>query len=101
MANTHMPKTSGPVTGKRKDDEPEQEGAVLDISRTEPHVKIPVSGRRDSASVEGIEVTTPATGLGDVPKRSGATGADLGGNEGADITPTATQDVGKKKKDAP
>jgi len=27
------------------------------------------------------------TGIGDLPRRSGASGADLGGAEGADVTP--------------
>lgn len=70
-----------------------QEGDVLGISQSNPNVRVPVSGRRD-APVEGIEVGPSASGIGDVPQRGGATGADLGGLEGADVTPTPAPGIG-------
>ncbi len=63
------------------------EGDILGISDADPSVQLPVTGRRDGRHPDGIEVVTPATGIGDVPQRSGASGADLGGGEGADVTP--------------
>ena len=65
----------------------DREGDILGISDADPSVQLPVTGRRDGRRPAGIEVTTPATGIGDVPQRSGATGADLGGGEGAPVTP--------------
>jgi hypothetical protein len=47
--------------------------------------RIPTSGR-GTGSPQGIEVRDHATGIGDVPQRSGATGIDMGaGGEGTDI----------------
>ena len=65
-------------------DERKHEGDILGISDANPDVHIPVKGGSDS--VEGIEVRDRATGIGDVPQRSGATGIDMGaGGEGTDI----------------
>jgi len=66
---------------------PKHEGDVLGISDANPDQKLPVSGRRDRRRPAGIEVGSPVTGIGDVPQRSGASGADLGGHEGADVDP--------------
>jgi hypothetical protein len=63
------------------------EGAVLGISDVDPAVQLPVTGRRDGRRPAGIEVGGPVTGIGDVPQRSGASGADLGGAEGTEVTP--------------
>jgi hypothetical protein len=67
--------------------ETKHEGDILGISDADPSVKLPVKGRRDGRHPAGIEVGSPATGIGDVPQRSGASGADLGGGEGVDVTP--------------
>jgi hypothetical protein len=64
-----------------------REGDVLGISDAEPAVQLPVRGRRDGRRPAGIEIGEPVTGIGDVPQRSGASGADLGGGEGARVTP--------------
>lgn len=74
-------------TKKIEDEELKQPGDILGISETDPDVSIPVTGRRDKRPLRGIEVGERATGIGDVPQRTGASGADLGGFEGADITP--------------
>lgn len=63
------------------------EGDILGISDADPSVQLPVTGRRGGRRPSGIEVGAPATGIGDVPQRSGASGADLGGGEGTDVTP--------------
>lgn len=77
-------------------DKPLPPGDVLGISETDPNVKIPVSGRRDHRPLAGIEVGDKATGIGDVPQRSGASGADLGGFEGADVTPEPVENPGEE-----
>jgi len=63
------------------------EGAVLGISDVDPAVQLPVKGRRDGRRPAGIEIGERVTGIGDVPQRSGASGADLGGAEGTGVTP--------------
>jgi hypothetical protein len=63
------------------------EGDVLGISDADPSVQLPATGRRGSRAPRGIEVGPHVTGIGDVPQRSGASGADLGGGEGSDVTP--------------
>jgi hypothetical protein len=45
---------------------------------------MPPRGRRRP---KGIEVGAPVTGIGDIQPGSGATGADLGGADGADVDP--------------
>lgn len=74
----------------RRDDEEQvkREGDVLGISDADPDTTLPFKGRRGGRAPEGIEVGDRVTGLGDIPQRSGASGADLGGHEGADVTPT-------------
>ena len=60
------------------------EGDVLGISDANPDVHIPT--RPGGGPVEGIEVRERATGIDDVPRRSGATGIDMGAaGEGTDI----------------
>jgi hypothetical protein len=63
------------------------EGDILGISDADPSVQLPVTGRRDGRRPAGIEVDVPASGIGDVPQRSGANSVDLGGGEGAPVTP--------------
>ena len=70
----------------RKDDEPEREGDVLGISDANPHVGEPRPAPSGGRSPAGIEVRDRATGIGDVPRRDGASGTDMGaGGEGTDI----------------
>ena len=60
------------------------EGDILGISDANPDVHIPTGPGR--GAVEGIDVRERATGIDDVPQRSGATGIDMGaGGEGTDV----------------
>jgi hypothetical protein len=68
------------------------EGDVLGISDAGT-ATIPFKGNRGRTHPQGIDVIDPATGIGDVPQRPGAAGADFGGHEGADFTPDAAEDV--------
>jgi hypothetical protein len=72
---------------EQKENKPE--GAVLGIGDVDPAVRLPVTGRRDGRHPAGIEVGGRVTGIGDVPQRTGASGADLGGAEGTDVIPDA------------
>jgi hypothetical protein len=92
---------------REDDDAAKREGDVLGISDADPAVELPYKGRPDSRRPQGIEVGGPVTGIGDLTPggRGGATGADLGGQEGVDITPTPpdieeTPDRLKDKKDS-
>lgn len=73
---------------KGADDESRQRGGdVLGLSDANPAVAIPFKGVRGGGHPEGIEVRDRATGIGDVPQRSGATGIDMGpAGEGTHIT---------------
>jgi hypothetical protein len=73
---------------KRPEDrEPKHEGDVLGISDATPDGTIPRPAKKGSGAVEGIDVRDRATGIGDVPQRSGATGIDMGaGGEGTHLT---------------
>lgn len=84
-----------PIRGSISDDDedlaPEDEdvekheGDVLGLGTSDPDVHLP-KPRTSRKSPRGIEVRTPATGIGDVPQRSGATGIDMGySGEGTDI----------------
>jgi hypothetical protein len=65
---------------------PKHAGDVLGISDADRGARIPTAGP-GTRSPEGIEVRDRATGIGDVPQRSGATGIDMGGGgEGTDIS---------------
>jgi hypothetical protein len=68
-------------------DRPEREGDVLGISDADPDVAIPRPEERGSGRpASGIEVREHSTGIGDVPRRSGATGIDMGaGGEGTHV----------------
>lgn len=67
---------------------PAREGDVLGISDADPTVAPPTAPRRGRRRrAQGIEVGERVTGIGDVPQRSGASGADLGGGEGVDVDP--------------
>jgi hypothetical protein len=62
-----------------------QQGDILGISNTPAGTGLPGVTNRGSHP-QGIEVGTRATGIGDVPQRSGATGIDMGGGgEGTDV----------------
>ena len=87
MNNAHQSEES-----RRDEDAPKHEGDVLGISDA-PNATISFKGKRDQSHPQGIDVVEPATGIGDVPQRPGASGADLGGHEGADFTPDAAEDV--------
>ena len=64
-----------------------QQGDVLGISDAPAGTGLP-GVIKDGSHPKGIEVGRPATGLGDVPQRSGATGIDMGGGgEGTDVDP--------------
>lgn len=63
---------------KKDRNQPEREGDVLGISDADPNVQIPKPADKGSGHVRGIEVGHPATGIGDVPQSSGATGIDMG-----------------------
>lgn len=73
-------------------DAPKHEGDVLGISDAD-NATIPLKGKRGGSRPRGIDVIDPATGIGDVPQRPGASGADLGGNEGPDFIPDAAEDI--------
>lgn len=64
-----------------------REGDVLGISDADPKAPLPLPGRRGPRRPRGIDVGDHTTGIGDVPQRSGASAADLGGGEGAEVTP--------------
>jgi hypothetical protein len=65
-----------------------RQGDVLGISDARPAPEPGPRRKRGRGHIEGIEVRTPATGIGDVPQRTGATGIDMGGaGEGTGITP--------------
>lgn len=70
--------------------QPVREGDVLGISDVSRDDRIPVRGR-GTGHPAGVDVRQPATGIGDVPQRSGATGADMGeGGEGTDVSDDTT-----------
>jgi hypothetical protein len=70
----------------RAREEPKHEGDVLGISDAGGTATIPTA-RPAKSTPKGIEVRERATGIGDVPQRSGATGIDMGaGGEGTDVT---------------
>lgn len=72
---------------QKEEDLEKHEGDVLGISKAKPDATIPRPAKRGSGAVQGIEVRDRATGIGDVPQRSGATGIDMGaGGEGTHIT---------------
>ncbi len=78
-----------------------QQGDVLGISNTPAGTGLPGVTNRGSHP-KGIEVGTRATGIGDVPQRSGATGIDMGaGGEGTDVEPETppTRKPGKPARD--
>jgi hypothetical protein len=61
-----------------------RQGDVLGISDAPKGSGLP--GIRGGGHPRGIEVGRPATGIGDVPQRSGATAIDMGGaGEGTGI----------------
>jgi hypothetical protein len=73
---------------RQEGDEPQREGDVLGISDAKPNVGEPRRARSGGRSPSGIEVRDRATGIGDVPRRDGASGTDMGaGGEGTDIRP--------------
>jgi hypothetical protein len=62
-----------------------QQGDILGISNTPAGTGLPGVTNHGSHP-RGIEVGSRATGIGDVPQRSGATGIDMGGGgEGTDV----------------
>jgi len=66
--------------------EPKREGDVLGISDAGRTATIPTA-RPAKRTPKGIEVRDHASGIDDVPQRSGATGIDMGaGGEGTDVT---------------
>ncbi len=72
------------LTTRERRRERKHAGDVLGLGTADPNVHIPT--RPGSGSVEGIEVRDRATGIDDVPQRSGATGIDMGAaGEGTDI----------------
>ena len=72
---------------QKEEDREKHEGDVLGISEAKPDATVPRPAKRGSGAVQGIEVRDHATGIGDVPQRSGATGIDMGaGGEGTGMT---------------
>ena len=71
-----------------KDGKPAREGDVLGISDARPNVGEPLRAKPGRRRPAGIEVGDRATGIGDVPRRDGASGVDMGGGgEGTDVRP--------------
>ena len=70
-----------------EDSHPAHEGDVLGISDTPVDVEIPRATQDRGGHPQGIDVRTPATGIGDLHRGSGATGIDMGyAGEGTQIT---------------
>jgi len=74
-------------------DGPNRAGDVLGISDAAPDPEISKQVRRGSGrGVKGIDVRESATGIGDVPWRSGVTGINMGNaGQGTDIDPDSSR----------
>ncbi len=87
---------------RANEDLPQREGDVLGLSDADPAVAIPFKGARGTGHPEGIEVRDRATGIGDVPRRSGATGIDMGpAGEGTHITsrPSRPRNIEREERE--
>lgn len=89
-----------PVDRDDRDEEVEgekHEGDVLGLGPSNPDVRLPKPATSRKRP-RGIDVIRPATGIGDVPQRTGATGIDMGyGGQGTQIDPSSDSPVDDNK----
>jgi hypothetical protein len=72
---------------REEDHRPAHGGDILGLGDAPPEVEIPRATTDRGGHPQGIEVGHRATGIGDVPQSSGATGIDMGGGgEGTDVS---------------
>jgi len=67
-----------PAELARRHEQTKRQGDVLGISDADPDVDIPQATNDHGGHPKGIEVRRPATGIGDLQRSKGATGADMG-----------------------
>jgi hypothetical protein len=85
---------------KRHEQTPPREGDVIGISDANAKKGTPAHVKPGGGHPAGIDVREHATGLGDVPQRSGATGTDMGaGGEGTHIASKTTRPKAVRDRD--
>lgn len=84
---------------RREQERPAREGDVLGISDADPDVTIPQATDDHGGNPKGIEVGRRATGIGDLTRSKGATGADMGA--GGEDTAISTDFQGPRAAEDP
>jgi hypothetical protein len=85
---TRDPKHETDAQEQAEVEEPSRPGDVLGLSDAPPEVEIPRATTDRGGNPAGIEVRTPASGIGDLRPGKGATGIQMGaGGSGVDLEP--------------